>query len=448
MQWELPLDLRRSTVARPGAVCGADPGRRQSPPLTGNVAPVSSSLAVNTGLQQTLGAFIATADSVDALLWLLYVSLAVAGLVTLLLAARMVAMRRSAELAMRRARGASLRQIGGPTARGAAVACVPAAAVGVALAVLVVPGPAAAQAAGGRPPRCCSSRSAPPPSIAAWQQRLPRRRPRRPAAAARRRTRLVAEATACLAAIAGIIVFRQQGTQAGAGREPVHQRRARACRVPAVIVVLRVYPLVLRGLLRGSAAARAPPRSSASPGRRGPRSPRRCPRSRWSSRSPWPRSPAWCGTRSPGARSPPPGRRPAPTSRSWRGTATTGVRDRHAGGGARGDRCARRDARRCGCGRPPGTPRTASSSSGWSSIPPSTRRWSPTPGPSRRSRPAARRTGGRRQPVLASPQAAGRPRRPGDGTLTTQTRHRPAACGSGSLACCRRRPRCPAAALS
>ena len=48
--------------------------------------------------------FLATAQAVDTVLWLVYISLAVAGLTVLLLAARMVVMRRSAELALRRAR--------------------------------------------------------------------------------------------------------------------------------------------------------------------------------------------------------------------------------------------------------------------------------------------------------------------------------------------------------
>lgn len=57
---------------------------------------------MSSSLRQTLGSFLSTANTVDALLWLLYVSLAVTGLITLVLAARMVAARRSAELAVRR----------------------------------------------------------------------------------------------------------------------------------------------------------------------------------------------------------------------------------------------------------------------------------------------------------------------------------------------------------
>lgn len=229
----------------------------QSPALTGDVAPASTVLQVSTGLLPSVSAFLGAAQAVDTLLWLLYVSLAVAALVALLLAARMVAMRRSAELTICRARGASLSQISWATARGAAVACVPAAAVAVVLAVLLVPaarlGPGA-EPVGGWWPAACTLLAAvcAPAAIAAWQQRLPRHRTR-DRRRARGRTRLVAEATACLAAIAGIVVFRQQGTQAGAGVNLYTSAAPVLVAVPAAIIVLRVYPLVLRGLLRGYA---------------------------------------------------------------------------------------------------------------------------------------------------------------------------------------------------
>jgi putative ABC transport system permease protein len=86
--------------------------------------------------------------------------------------------------------------------------------------------------------------------MAAWQHRLPRRR------LARRRgrwaTRVIAEVTACAAAVGGIIVFRGQPgtTSLYTSAAPV------LVAVPAVIVVLRLYPLLLRGLARGSARRR------------------------------------------------------------------------------------------------------------------------------------------------------------------------------------------------
>jgi putative ABC transport system permease protein len=232
----------------------------QAPPLTGDLAPARGALTTSSALLQPLGAFLSTANEVDTLLWLLYVSLAVAGLITLLLAARMVAVRRSAELAVRRARGASLAQIAAVTAGGSALTCVPAAAVATVLGVLLIPG---TTPAGGWwiPAALLLVAVCAPAAVAAWQQRLPRR------AADRRRgrggIRLVAEVTACLAAIAAIIVFRQQGAGgrggaggaggSGAGVNIFTSAAPALIAVPAVVVVLRVYPAVLRGLLRGCA---------------------------------------------------------------------------------------------------------------------------------------------------------------------------------------------------
>jgi putative ABC transport system permease protein len=257
LQWEFPLDLAALNGDQAQPLYDAlNRLTGQAPALTGDVAPITTALTATTGLLQPLSAFISTAQAVNTLLWLLYVSLAVAGAVTLLLAARMVVMRRSDELTMRRARGSSLTQIAGTVARGAAIASLPAAALGVALGVLAVPGPAPAGGwwvpAGTVVVAICA-----PAAVAVWQQRLSRRRgrERRPR---RGWTRLVVEATACLAAIAGIIVFRQQGTAsastgAGAGVNLYTSAAPVLIAIPAVIVVLRLYPLLLRGLLHGSA---------------------------------------------------------------------------------------------------------------------------------------------------------------------------------------------------
>ncbi len=64
------------------------------------------------------------------------------------------------------------------------------------------------------------------------------------------------EVTAVLAAIAGIIVFRQQGTQPGTAVNLYTAAAPVLVAIPAVIVVLRMYPLILRGLLRLAARGR------------------------------------------------------------------------------------------------------------------------------------------------------------------------------------------------
>lgn len=141
LEWVFPLNVAALDGQQVQPLSSALEGlTTQLPTLSGDLATVSPTLATSSDLLFTLIAFTATAQSVDTLLWLLYVSLTIAGLVVLLLAARMVAMRRSPEIALLRARGASLWQIAFGTAVGAALVCVPAAAIGVALAIVAVPG--------------------------------------------------------------------------------------------------------------------------------------------------------------------------------------------------------------------------------------------------------------------------------------------------------------------
>ena len=264
MEWVFPLDVSSLDGQQVQPLSDAlDKIGTQMPALSGPLAPVASTLTASSSMLFSLNTFIATAQSVDTLLWLLYVSLTVAGLAVLLLAARMVAMRRSAEITVIRARGGSLRQIAVGTGRDAALLCVPAAVIAAVLAILVVPGAGSAQGAGSAggwwPPIAVVAVAVLGPAlIAAWQHRLPRRRtavPRRQRAG----TRLVIEAALVAASVAGIVVFRDQGAQAGSGVNLYTSSAPVLVAIPAVIVVLRLYPLVLRGLVRAFArTSRAP----------------------------------------------------------------------------------------------------------------------------------------------------------------------------------------------
>ena len=261
MQWELPMSLgsvyeqQAQPLSEELTAINAEP-----PEMSGDVAPVADSLTASSNLLTTLGSFFTAAQPVDTLLWLLYVGLTVAGLAVLLLAARMVAMRRSAELTVIRARGGSLWQVALATSSSAALSCVPGAVVAVLLAYVAVPNAGPVQGAGGWwPPiavlvfAVCG-----PAVVAAWQHRLPRRR----AAGRRQRrgtVRLVVEAMLVAASVAGIVVFRQQSASGG-GLNLFTSAAPVLVAIPVVIVVLRVYPLVLRWLLRASA------RTSGAPG--------------------------------------------------------------------------------------------------------------------------------------------------------------------------------------
>jgi putative ABC transport system permease protein len=292
LQWILPVNFSglRGDQA-PQLAAALQRVVSEDPQLIGPLAAGATALTVSTGLQQTLGTlistaatFVGTAAAVDALLWLLYVSLAVTATIALLLAARMIVLRRAAELTLRRARGASLLQTGLAAARGAAIGCVPAAVIAGAVAVLLVPGQAPP---GGWWPGLAVLVVAvgAPAILGAWAQRLPRsgrgraaggysrsgqaglNQPslgygalgygRRGRSRSRRGVRLVVEVTAVLAAIAGIVVFRQQGTQPGTAVNFYTSAAPALVAIPAVIVMLRIYPLILRGLLRAAARRRS-----------------------------------------------------------------------------------------------------------------------------------------------------------------------------------------------
>ena len=251
-QWELPADTTRLNGQAQAIYNQVNQITNQAPAMTGYLTPMANALNVSSGLVQPLAAFIQISDDVNVLLWLVYTGLAAASVVTLLLAARMIAARRSAELTLDRARGASLWQLFSVGTRGAAVACLPAAALAWAVAVLLVPDAAPVGPAAWWPGIATLASAAMGPGVvAAWQHRLPRRRRE-----ARRRwawlPRVVFEATACAAAIGGITVFRTQtgASDLYASAAPV------LIVVPAVIVVLRLYQLLLRGLARASVRQR------------------------------------------------------------------------------------------------------------------------------------------------------------------------------------------------
>jgi putative ABC transport system permease protein len=250
IQWELPVDTTGLHSQAQALFNQVNQITNRTPELTGHLAPMANALSVSSGLGQPLAAFAQASNAVNVLEWMIYVGVAVAGVVMLLLAARMIAARRSAELTLSRARGASLRQLFSLGSLGAAVACVPAAALAWTAAVLLVPGSAPGGLAAWWPGIATLAIAVAGPGVAAaWQHRLPRRQARR---RGRRATRLVFEVTACAVAAGAITVFRTQTGATGlyASAAPV------LVAVPAVIVVLRLYQLLLRGLARATARQR------------------------------------------------------------------------------------------------------------------------------------------------------------------------------------------------
>jgi putative ABC transport system permease protein len=240
-----------------------------TPTLTGALAPAADTLTVSSPLLQDLALFLGTQAAVETVLLLLFVSLVVVGAAVILLAARMLVARRQGELAILRARGGSLGQVAGLTLRGTVVAAGPGVLIGAGLAVAVVPGAVVpgGGASAGWPLAGIAilAALAGPPVIAVWQHRRPAP-PANPAlittaetgptGPARRWRRPVAEVTAIAASVAGLVVLHDQGVPAGGSGSGIDLYLAIVpvlVAVPVVVVMLRLYPLIIRGLLAVSA---------------------------------------------------------------------------------------------------------------------------------------------------------------------------------------------------
>jgi putative ABC transport system permease protein len=230
--------------------------------LTGEFAPTVSTTAVTTPLVPVLSGFLVTQAAVQTVLLLLFVSLIVVGAAVILLAAGMIAVRRADELGLLRSRGASVRQVATMMLSGTAIVSSLAALAGAGLAVAVA-GPSDASSALGLSLAAITVATAlaGPPLIAAWQHRRPRSgaagssgvypgRQERPRSRSAGLRRLVAEVTAVVASVAGLVVLHHQGVPANGGINLYLAATPVLVAIPVVLIVLRLYPLAVRVLLR------------------------------------------------------------------------------------------------------------------------------------------------------------------------------------------------------
>ena len=263
MQWLYPLAV--GGVDADGVQALLDNlNRASSVPtgLTGVFAPAVSTIAVTTPLASVLSAFLQTEAAVQTVLLLLFVSLIVVGAAVILLAAGMIAGRRADDLGLLRSRGASVRQVATLMLRSTAIVVGLAVLARAGLAVAVA-GPSDASSALGLSLAAVTVLTAlvGPPLIAAWQHRRPGSRPAGSSRAypgrdgsARSRMaglrRLVAEVTAVAASVAGLVILHDQGVPANGGINLYLAVTPVLVAIPVVLIVLRLYPLAVRGLLR------------------------------------------------------------------------------------------------------------------------------------------------------------------------------------------------------
>jgi putative ABC transport system permease protein len=282
--WFYPLDLTGLTAAGlPPLLAGINALTTSSVASRVQAAagPVQmSSVGIAANLGGALAGFTAQQQAVAAIDSLLIVGLVVAGLILLLVCARLAVDTHEGELALVRARGASSRQLGGLMLARTGGLTVPALGLGAALSVLLVPGGGTADSwlFGGI---VAVTALLAPAVIAAWRYR--RARPTdgqardrelgaaRPASdrvrevtatggplagspRLRRLRRVVGELTVVVAAAAALVVLRQRGTVTGA--DPFLSASPVLVAAAAGLLAARAYPALVRGLLAAASRSR------------------------------------------------------------------------------------------------------------------------------------------------------------------------------------------------
>jgi putative ABC transport system permease protein len=256
--WDFPLALTGVNAAAAGQLAAHLNAATDEDIAAGDVVGTTElgpgAIGVSSGLVPQLNAFLQAQAAVDSVLSLLLVSLAVIGAVVVLLGTYMLAEHRAGEFGVLVARGASPGQLAARALRAAGLV-VPAAAAGAVLAIIVTPGanvPLAWWLGGST---VLVALAGPPLIAVRWHhaagrpagQGTARRKPGR---------RLVTEAALVVAAGGGLVVLRLQGLSPSGGVNLYTGASPVLVALPAALLVMRLYPLALRGLLHVSAALR------------------------------------------------------------------------------------------------------------------------------------------------------------------------------------------------
>jgi len=253
VSWDFPLDLR--TVQASQAVAVQDSLNRavsQAGQLgtgIGNLAQSGTPVTLVSGLSSVLNSFIQQDQAVGSVLSLLSVSLAAVAAAVVLLASFLIAEYRNAEVAVMRARGASRSQLAGIVLRGGATVAVPTALAGGWLAVSLTPGDDTSLAWWLAGCTIAVAVAGPPIVVTLRHNRTASRtdEQRGPESRVGAVRRLIAEVTLTAAAIGGLVLLRDQERPGG---DLYTELAPVLIAIPAALVVMRCYPLVLRGLLR------------------------------------------------------------------------------------------------------------------------------------------------------------------------------------------------------
>ena len=251
LTWMFPLALDNLTATQATRLSSALPAALSTAGQLvfrkfGSVAQVS----LSSGALTLVDEFNAQEGAVGNLLNLMAVSLAVVGATVVLLVAWLMAEKRREEFAVLRARGASRRQLAAAALWGSIVAALPGVAIGVAVAVAVTPG-ANAPLGWWLAALTVLVALAGPVLITVRAHRgyAAMSRPERPVSRMSSVRRLVAEVALALGSAGGLVALRHQSA-ASVGSDLYASAAPILAAIPVAIVMLRLYPLLLRPILR------------------------------------------------------------------------------------------------------------------------------------------------------------------------------------------------------
>ena len=259
--WDFLLSLSGVTADQAGALERHATAAVSTPStLVSSTHGIPIEVAVTSGLATGLAAFIGADGAISSLLSLLFVSLTLVGAAVVLLGAWLLTERRDAEFALMRARGAALRQLAGLALRSGTAVVLPAAVIAAALALAVTPGREAPLSWWLAGLTTVIALAGPPLMSVSRDSKAGRRGTRRGREAAPRRRaaarRLVAEAALTCAAVGGIVLLRLHGLPAPGGSDFFPTAAPALVAIPVALLVVRCYPLAVRGLLRLAVARR------------------------------------------------------------------------------------------------------------------------------------------------------------------------------------------------
>ncbi|WP_242436895.1 ABC transporter permease [Streptomyces sp. CB02488] len=255
--WRIMPDSSRLTTLDMDRLRSSVASLEGGPGLLKVRASAGATATVTTDLDEIVSAYDGTRQAIRPVVTVAAVGIGAVAAIVLLMTGGLIAGRRHDELALLRARGGSLRSIGGRLLAETAVTAVPAAALGLLLAVLVTGGgrlwPSAAGAAAVGALVCAAL---------PLRTVLPHRRPRlhggrddlvsvRPS---RRRT--VAELTLLVLAVGAVVALRRRGTGGEGGTDLLVSAAPVLVALIAALVLVRLYPLPLRLALRSVARLR------------------------------------------------------------------------------------------------------------------------------------------------------------------------------------------------